>query len=136
MKWKHDYLSSQFHMRTEPELRQLLTDFDVESQKWGLPEPTLNCLGRTAAENKACGGVAHSLHLWEACPEDSSKPYRTRAADLSIRDYTPAHVELALTWLRGEVAKRGGRRLWELLFHDAGSGNHIHVARERDAGRE
>lgn len=132
MKYKRDGLESQFLLRTEPELRQLLQDFDDISKRWGLPEPILTCLGRTPAENKAVGGVAHSLHLWEADPFLPAKPPISRAADLSAWAYSPEQLAQALMWLRGEIARRGGRRAWELIHHDAGTGEHVHVAREHD----
>jgi hypothetical protein len=134
VRFKTPGLTLEYRAQVEPELYQLLEDFCAVSKRWALPEPLLNELGRTPAQNKAVGGAEHSLHLWEPNPAGLALPYRTRAADLSVRPYGEAQLELALTWLHGEVAKRGGKRCWELLHHNVLTGSHIHVARDRETG--
>lgn len=129
MNFKTPALEKQFFLETHPEVRLLLLDFVSGSERFGLPVPLLTCLGRTAEENAAVGGVPTSLHLWEVV---AARQRQSRAADLSLRPYEGTQVGLAETWLRGEIAKRGGKRRWEWLRHAVpGGAPHFHVARRR-----
>jgi len=127
VKFKRPELEEELRTACAPELRRLLEDFDRWSPRVHLPEPMLTCLGRTPAQNRAVGGVPTSLHLWSGAGEVQE----TRAADLSTWRYLPEQLELVLTWFRGEVAKRGGAKRWELLHHNVQTGQHLHVGLRR-----
>ena len=107
-----------------PELHvvlEALADLCVRMQ-W--PSPVLTSCSRTKEENEAVHGHPESWHLF-GC-----------AGDLSSWLYTSEQMKELLTWLRMELARRGGVRSaklpegkWELLVHDKGSGEHLHIAR-------
>ncbi len=129
MNFKRTSLEAQFLLQTEAELRRFLLDFVDASKRFGLPVPLLTCLGRTVEENEAAGGVPTSLHLWEL---DANRNPVSRAGDVSLRPYRGSQVGLAETWLRGEIAMRGGLKRWEFLKHAVpGGAPHFHIGRRR-----
>lgn len=114
--FKHSGLEAELREKTHPELRQLLLDLGGACARFGLHEPVLTCLGRTPEENAAVNGLLGSFHLFD-CAADLRKWVWDEETQLPQ----------VLTWLRGAMARRGGKKRWGLKVHDAGSGDHIHV---------
>lgn len=130
MKAKSPLLDLQFEVATHPELRELVLAVDRSLRARMLPQLVITCTGRTPEENAEVNGVPTSLHLWEP-DEVPTKPKRTRAIDFSLRPYsTSGEVEQVRDVFQAEMLKRGRKR-FEFLIHDAGSGRHIHAGIKR-----
>jgi hypothetical protein len=104
--------------RVPQALRAVLEDFESWSKQRGMPEPFITCIFRTPSQNKAAGGVAHSLHLIG------------RAVDL--RNVGPSEKEphysaeermACEAWLR----RRCPKWAYELVLASHGTGPHWHL---------
>lgn len=100
-------------LRTDvhPDLVELLRALDRMGAENVLPEPVLTSLIRPP-------GAKFSWHEL-GC-----------AADLRVHHYSDVQAILVMAWL----GYRCQHPLWELLRHDVGQGDHIHVGR-RDYSR-
>lgn len=78
-------------------------------EKWGI-KPVITCLNRTKEENKKVGGVKWSAHLYG------------RAVDLRTRTMTKQQIDE----LQKHLESVWGSFLY-VKYHDAGSGNHLHI---------
>lgn len=112
-----------WHMH--PELIRLILDLGAWCKKTKLTAPYVTCIYRTKEENRKAGGVPTSLHL-RSCAVDM----RVTSGDgtLTVWD-EEGELPQIKTWMRGEMAKRGGLSNWECLTHDVGSGLHLHAGR-------
>lgn len=116
MKFKEPHLAEEWE-RLHPETKAALEELEDWSRENRIPEPVLTCISRTVAQNKLAGGVANSWHLFDT------------AADIRLFHYSPAARASVLAFLRRQCP----REEFELLVHDAGSGEHLHLARKDEA---
>lgn len=103
--------------RSHPLLREELYAFATWSEAGGLPPPFVTGLGRDEETNRRVNGHPESWHLFDC------------AGDLRSWIYAAEQLEKVMTYWRGRklAAKKLGKHL-ELLYHDAGTGSHVHVA--------
>lgn len=131
MKFKVPWLESEF-AHLHPHVQSALKALDAYSASHGLPEPLVTHCFRNASQQEAYywRGIEKRLGVTEA---EARQAARSRfswhrvgcAADVRNSHYTPKQLEEVLSFLREGRASP----LWEILSHDVGRGEHLHLAR-------
>lgn len=113
-----------------PKVRAKLDELEAWSRDEGLPEPVVTNVLRTEDDQER---LYLGLYLSRGhSPDIAREKARARfswhlvacAVDLRNRHYTPPQRKAVMQFLRQQCAPGE----WELLEHDIGRGDHIHVA--------
>jgi hypothetical protein len=105
------------------DVRELLLDLDAWSARENIPGVVVTHVFRTPEKQHAIYGGLKTFS-WHMC---------WCAADIRNRHYTPEQLRRVMEHIEQE---RNDSR-WEILQHDVGAGNHIHIGRrDFDARRQ
>ena len=106
-------LDREFHNEIDPRLRAIIFDLARIMWKRYRKDTILTCLIRSKDENRAEGGYQYSAHL-----RGSGRAVDLRTSHLSEKEVAGIVEYLNTTW---------GDDFLYVKFHDAGSGNHLHI---------
>lgn len=141
MKFKEPHLEVEFR-EMHPDVRDVLVALDAWSVKHRIPETVVTHVfrGRAFMEETYWLGIAKKLtiQLPNASPAEVERIARETArmkfswhlvrcaADIRNRHYTKEEREDVFAWLRVHCKPP----MFELVQHDVGKGDHIHVGRK------
>jgi hypothetical protein len=137
MKFKAAELSSQL-AGAHPELQSVLKKLDAWSIKQGLPEVVVTHVSRTRNEMRS---IYVPVYLAQGMAEERAHAAADArfswhlvdcAADVRNSHYTPAQLKQVMGFLRPLCEAP----LWELLSHDVGRGEHLHLGKRDFAWRK
>lgn len=106
-------LNREFHNEIDPRLRAII--FDIARTMWRKhrKDTIITCLVRSKEENRAEGGSQYSAHL-----RGSGRAVDLRTSHLAEKEVTEIIEYLNTVW---------GDDFVYVKYHDAGSGNHLHI---------
>lgn len=132
MRFKTENLKKEYD-QLQPEVVQKLIGLEEYSKQKGYPEPMLTHVKRTRAQQKTI--------YWQAEQAKNRKLNENQARELAGKRFT-WHFHLCAADLRSShytaeqladvvrYLKEGTDAGWEVLYHDVGSGDHLHVGRK------
>lgn len=131
MKYKSERIEAEYKT-LHPKLREMLVHLETYTRARGYPEPVITHALRTRKEQ---------IHIyWKAELKKATSPitdaeakiaagnrftwhFHRCAVDLRDYIYTPAQARDVVNWLRANCPAS----TWEILYHDVGRGNHLHI---------
>ncbi len=132
MKWKTVELQVQF-LDLHPEVRRLVLSLDAYSDAAKLPEVVVTHVLRTPEQQEDI--YWRNLRIAKDISEDEARAQARKkfswhmarcAVDIRNSHYTPDQLSRVMAYLR-PCCPTGP---WELLQHDVGRGDHIHIGRK------
>lgn len=130
MRFKTENLRQEYK-ELHREVVALLIELEEYSKQKGYPEPMLTHVLRTRAQQKeiywraeqARNRKMNEADAREAAGKRFTWHFHLCAADLRSSHYTPEQLHDVVAFLKA----RGTGPSWEVLHHDVGSGDHLHV---------